>query len=175
MTDLRVPGTHHMGPDALFIRHRLCAGPYTSLDAATPANSRLGKAKSGNPGYCCRDGESQRPGGSKLARAAVFVARARMAISRSGYAQTGCSAPERQQNFWSNGHATLDSAPALSTGPTASTDALISGESVLTPPPAGHMQSPRHSCCGIGVALRVSCRWLFWTDAKDLAAGRDRG
>ena len=52
MTDLRVPGTHHMGPDALFIRHRLSAGPYTSLDPATPANSRLGKAIRSQAGYC---------------------------------------------------------------------------------------------------------------------------
>ena len=53
MADLRVPGTHHMGPDALFIRHRLCAGPYTSLDPATPpANSRLGKAIGSQAGYC---------------------------------------------------------------------------------------------------------------------------
>ena len=52
MTDLRVPGTHHMGPDALFIRHRLCAGPYTSLDPAIPANSRLGKAIRSQAGYC---------------------------------------------------------------------------------------------------------------------------
>ena len=52
MTNRRVPGTHHMGPDALFIRHRLCAGPHTSLDAATPANSRLGKAIRSQAGYC---------------------------------------------------------------------------------------------------------------------------
>ena len=119
-----------------------------------------------------RDGESQRPGGSKLARAAFFVARTRMAISRSGYGQTGCSAPERQQNFWSNRHATLDSAPALSTGPTASTDAPISGESVLTPQPAGHMQSPSHSC-GIGGCIAGQLPVAF-LDRREGFGGRTR-